>query len=396
MRLRDRATAVASQLRHPRTTIRGRLTLLYGASFLASAAVLLAVTYGATSARSTSVSIRAFGSVAGSSNANGLRSPLGARPVGGSRAAILVSNQRGEDLHQLLLVSVIALALMAVISVALGWLVAGRVLRPLRTMTAATRQISEVNLHQRLALEGPRDELKDLGDTIDGLLGRLEGAFDAQRRFVANASHELRTPLTVVRALLEMVIGDPEATVESFRTTCRHALEAGEEQEQLIDALLLLARSQRGLDRREPLDLAVLAGDVVQTYEEAATAAGLRLDASLRPAPFSGDPRLVQRLVHNLLDNAIRHNRPQGRVQLLVETRAGRAVLGVGNTGPIVPADQIERLLQPFQRASAERIGEQGGLGLGLSIVAAIATAHDAVLDVQPRPDGGLEIEVRF
>jgi signal transduction histidine kinase len=193
-----------------------------------------------------------------------------------------------------------------------------------------------------------------------------------------------------------MVIGDPEATVESFRTTCRHALEAGEEQEQLIDALLLLARSQRGLDRREPLDLAVLAGDVVQTYEEAAAAAGLRLDASLRPAPFSGDPRLVQRLVHNLLDNAIRHNRPQGRVQLLVETRAGRAVLGVGNTGPIVPADQIERLLQPFQRASAERIGEQGGLGLGLSIVAAIATAHDAVLDVQPRPDGGLEIEVRF
>ena len=396
MRLREKATGLAGRLRRRRTTVRRRLTLLYGMLFLASGAVLLALIYGGTSARSVTQSTHASGVFVGPPQfPNGTPVP-GAAGSAGSPAAILVSNQRGSDLHQLLLVSGIALALMAVISMVLGLIVAGRVLRPLQAMTATTKQISADNLHQRLGLDGPSDELKELGDTIDGLLGRLEGAFDAQRRFVANASHELRTPLTVARALLEMTLGDPQATVESFRTTARQAIEAGEQQEQLIDALLMLARSQRGLDNRAPLDLAVIAGGVVAAHEADAAARGLRLNAWLGPAPVSGDARLLERLISNLVENAVRHNIAGGRVQVLVETRDGRPTLKVENTGPAVPAEEIQRLLQPFQRVAPERVGEHDGHGLGLSIVAAIAKAHDASLDVRPGEDGGLAVEVRF
>jgi signal transduction histidine kinase len=396
MPLWRKATDLAGRLRRRRTTVRGRLTLLYGTLFLASGAVLLALIYGGTSARSVTQSFHASGSFAGPPPfSNGTVAPGPAGPAG-SPAAILVSNQRGSDLHQLLLVSGIALALMAVISMVLGLIVAGRVLRPLQAMTATTKQITAENLHQRLGLDGPSDELKELGDTIDGLLGRLEDAFDAQRRFVANASHELRTPLTVARALLEMTLGDPQATVESFRTTARQAIEAGEQQEQLIDALLMLARSQRGLDNRQPLDLAVIAGGVVAAHEADAAARGLRLNAWLDSAPVSGDPRLVERLISNLVENAVRHNIAGGRVQVLVETRDGRPTLKVENTGPTVPAGEIPRLLQPFQRVAPERVGEHDGHGLGLSIVAAIAKAHHAALDVRPGADGGLAVEVRF
>ena len=172
--------------------------------------------------------------------------------------------------------------------------------------------MSEANLHERLALQGPPDELRQLADTIDGLLGRLEGAFDAQRRFVANASHELRTPLTTVRALLEMVLSDPRATVGTFRTTCRQVLEESAQQEQLIDALLALAQGQRGIDTREPIDLAEIAGDVLAAHEGEAAVRGVHVDASLEPAPIAGDRRLIERLVSNLVDNALRHNLPGG------------------------------------------------------------------------------------
>jgi signal transduction histidine kinase len=387
-----RAIRRGASLRLRRTTVRGRLTLLYGALFLASGAILLAIIYGGTSARSVTTSVRAVPQADGPPLLGGGGTSPVPRPIV-SPAAALVSGQRGADLHQLLLVSMIALAL---ISVALGSLVAGRVLRPLRAMTATTRQISADNLHERLAVAGPGDELKELGDTIDGLLGRLESAFEAQRRFVANASHELRTPLTLSRALLEMTLGDPDATVEAFRTTCRHALEAGEEQEALIDALLMLARSQRGLDRREPIDLAVIVGDVLQARQADLDARGLRVNVWLGPAQLSGDQRLVERLASNLIDNAARHNVPDGRIEVRVETRERQPTLKVGNTGPLVPAGEIERLLQPFQRAAAERVGEHDGHGLGLSIVAAIAAAHDAELDVKPAAGGGLEVEVRF
>jgi signal transduction histidine kinase len=381
--------------RRPRSTVRRRLTLLYGGLFLLGGIALLAITYVLQVRTSSVVAVQAFSSRPGS--AVGPQVPPGV--VGTVRlnpAANLISQQRSADLHGLAVVSLVALAIMAVMSVVLGSLIAGRVLRPLRVMTATTRQISEENLHQRLALDGPRDELRDLGDTIDGLLGRLENAFDAQRRFVANASHELRTPLTVARALLEMVLSDPDATIDTFRTTCQHVLEAGEEQEQLIDALLMLARSQRGLGHREPVDLALVTRQVLDGSAPDAANRGLHLDALLSPARVAGDPRLIERLVGNLVGNALRHNRPGGGVQVAVQTRAGRPTLQVTNSGPLVPADQIPRLLAPFQRIATERVGDGDGLGLGLSIVAAIATAHDASLDIQPMPGGGLDVTVSF
>jgi signal transduction histidine kinase len=429
---------LAFRLRHPQTTVRWRLTLLYGALFLASGAVLLAVTYTLVS-NATVTGARVAGPPAFASLARGTQARdqiistvragnrQVARGVGiprglvavpprlaarvekllGSQAGRVVvaiggSTQRIADLHHLVIESVIALALMAVISGGLGWVVAGRVLQPLRTMTAATRQISEASLDRRLAMPGPPDELRRLADTIDGLLERLQTAFDAQRRFVANASHELRTPLTVTRALLEMTMSDPDATVPTFRRTCREVLDEGERQEQLIEALLSLAQGQRGIDRRETVDLAVIVGDVLARQEGSAAARGPALDVSLGRAPVSGDRRLIERLASNLIDNAIRHNTSDGRVRVSVDARTGSAVLAVSNTGPPVPAEEVERLLQPFQRLASGREAGRGadgnasGLGLGLSIVAAIAGAHGAALEVRPGANGGLDVNVRF
>jgi signal transduction histidine kinase len=416
------------RLRHPQTTIRWRLTLLYGGMFLVCGAALLAVTYTLVSHAVTGGGQVMIGpapagglgdptkQLSGNGVVQQLHPPPSAaffvkgksvkvppsvsrllRSAGGQQAVRFVGRQQQiADLHQLEIESAIALAIMAIISALLGWYVAGRVLRPLRTITTAAQEISEANLHRRLALPGPRDELRTLADTIDGLLERLEDAFDAQRRFVANASHELRTPLTAVRALLEMVISDPHATVQSFRQTCLEALEESEQQEQLIDALLALAQGERGLDHRDPADLAVIADEVLSTHQADADERRLHLDVMLQSATLSGDRRLIARLVSNLVQNAIHHNVPNGDVYLRVGTRGGRAYLTIANSGPVVPDDQIERLLQPFQRLAADRLGHREGFGLGLSIVAAIAAAHDARLDVRPGERGGLHIEVSF
>ncbi len=410
---------LAARMPHPKTTVRWRLTLLYGGLFLACGAALLAITY--TLVDHATVTNAPFGTVGiapGQVGQNARRSdfPHAVRPPpsatrqalpppvekllktpSGRRVIFTVGSvQRISDLHQLVIESSIALAIMAIIAGALGWVVAGRVLAPLRTMTAATQQMSEANLHERLAMEGPRDELRQLADTIDGLLGRLEGAFDAQRRFVANASHELRTPLTTARALLEMVLTDPRATVETYRTTCRQVLEESEHQEQLIDALLALAHGQRGIDAREPVDVAAVAAHAVAAHEELAGALGVNVELSVEAALISGDTRLIERLVSNLVDNAIRHNTPGGNARIEVRSGGGDVEVTAINTGPVVPAAQIGRLLQPFQRLAGDRVGHGEGLGLGLSIVAAIATAHGAALDVRPGADGGLEISVRF
>jgi signal transduction histidine kinase len=381
MRLRDVPRTGLDEIAYWRRTVRGRLTLLYGGLFIASAVVLLAITYGVVR-HGSSASVQAVPSG-------------GAFPHPGP-GALIGSEQRSSDLHQLLAGSVIALALMAVLSLVLGRLVAGRVLSPLRAMTRTTQGISERNLHRRLKVAGPEDELKRLGDTIDGLLGRLQGAFDAQRRFVANASHELRTPLTVTRALLEMSLDDPHADIESLRTACRQVLDEGRHQEDLIDALLLLARSQRGLEQREQVDLAAVVADVLSAQESQAAARGLRLERLLSPASLSGDPTLVKRLVTNLVYNALSHNVPSGRASVSVGTQDGRATLTVINTGPVIATGEVDRLIQPFQRLAAERTGEHEGVGLGLSIVQAIVDAHDAILTIQAEPFGGLKVEVRF
>jgi signal transduction histidine kinase len=285
---------------------------------------------------------------------------------------------------------------MAAISAGAGWLVAGRVLRPLRTITAAARDISATSLHRRLALDGPHDELRELGDTFDGLLARLEAAFAAQRQFAANASHELRTPLAWQKTLVQVALADPEADFESLRAACQRVLTSGAHQEQILEALLTLSRGQAGPGKREPFDLATLAGHVLRARQPGAQDRQLTLHTALTPAPATGDPRLAERLIANLTDNALAHNTPGGHVEVVTGTSNSRAVLAVTNTGPVVPAEAVGRLLQPFQRLGTDRTGHGEGLGLGLSIVQAITHAHGATLTLRPQPGGGLHAEVSF
>jgi signal transduction histidine kinase len=259
-------------------------------------------------------------------------------------------------------------------------------------MTAATRQISEHNLHERLALSGPDDELKQLATTIDELLERLETSFEAQRQFVANASHELRTPLTLERALVEVALADPRASVETLRHMGERVLATGTQQERLIEALLTLSRSQRGLERHQPVDLAATTLAALQAVAHDR----LTVTSDLQPAWASGDPALLERLVTNLISNAVDHNLPAGQISAVTATRAGRATLTVTNTGPSVPRSELERLFQPFQRLETRRATNTHGVGLGLPIIRAIADAHHATLDVQARAEGGLEITVTF
>ncbi len=400
-------------LRLPRRTVRLRLTLVYGSSFLLSGAALLAITYllvsrslpagpvtaGTSARRAIPPGVMSGGTVfvrAADGACRLLAGPLRSPAQLAARAQRCLSQQRALELNQLLTESGIALAIMTVVSVGLGWLVAGRVLRKLRTITAAARSISASNLHARLALAGPDDELTELGDTFDGLLARLEAAFDAQRQFVANASHELRTPLARQRTLIEVALADPEPSVAALRDACSRVLAAGEQQERMIEALLTLARSQRGLDRREPLDLAALTGDVLLACRPEAEQRGLAVAATLGPAPAVGDARLAERLVANLIDNAMRHNVVHGSAQVSTGTVAGCAVLSVFNTGPVIPPQDVARLVRPFQRSGADRTGTSDSLGLGLSIVAAIAEAHGGWLLVSALPGGGLAVQAGF
>jgi signal transduction histidine kinase len=382
---------------------RFRLTALYCGLFFPSGVALVAITYVAIVLfRSQKViahivgSTRANGSTHGGSITGGFAPHKASTARGGG--TVTIAHEITLDHHQFIVASCIVLVAMIGVSVLIGWLAAGRVLRPLRVMTTTARQISEHNLHERLALTGPDDELKDLGDTIDGLLARLEAAFDAQRRFVANASHELRTPLMLSQSLLQVALADPAITLDSLRAACQEAIDAGKDQAQLIDTLLTLARSQRGLDHRHPVDLPAVVADALKANEPAAAARGLQIDAALDPAEVSGDANLIGRLVSNLLDNAIRHNLTGGRVEVKLTTSTTDATLTVTNTGPPVPPNQISRLLEPFQRATPDRTASPDGLGLGLglSIVADIAEAHGAGLDIRPRPEGGLTVAVSF
>ncbi|MEU4392706.1 ATP-binding protein [Kribbella sp. NPDC023855] len=371
----------------PRWTIRLRLTMLFGALFLAAGAALLFVTYllvvhalpGLDVDPPSPPAIEVQGGL-----------PAPEVPAPDTDLQRRLAEQRAEDLRQFRVASGIGLVLMAFVSAGLAWLMAGRVLRPLRAMAVTANDISSRSLHQRLAMKGPRDEIKDLADTFDGLLARLEHAFEAQRRFVANASHELRSPLTFERSLLEVALSDPDPA--ALRAACERLLVNNEHQETIIEALLTLARSQRGLERREPVDLAAVAETVVRTAEPR----DLRVLTDLTPTVTAGDAPLIERLIKNLVDNAIRHNVDNGEVHIWAGQSNSRPSIRVTNTGPIIPPNQVDDLLQPFRRLDTTRIQNQYGVGLGLSIVAAITTAHNATLTTTPNPTGGLTVLVEF
>jgi signal transduction histidine kinase len=358
-----------------RGSARRRLALLYGGLFLVMGTIVIAIIYAVASVRSTVHAVVA-------SPQGPVRTVVDPGAIG--------QLQHNADLARLLTASWLVLAVTAVAATVLGWFAAGRVLRPLREMDATARTISAGNLGQRLELTGPDDEFRRLGDTLDDLLARLEAAFEAQRRFVANASHELRTPLTVDRTLLQVALADPNASAEKLRATCQELLASGREQERLLEALLTLASSERGLDRREPLDLALLAGRVAA--DRSAT-----LATSLNPAPTTGDRALVDRLIANLIDNAIEYNDERCLVEVTTGADALAAYIVVVSTGPAIHPLDIERMFEPFQRLGDRRTATAGGHhGLGLSIVRAIAHAHGAVVDAQPRAGGGLAVTVSF
>jgi signal transduction histidine kinase len=383
--------------------VRLRLTLLYGVLFLLSGAVLLAITYLLVAHSTPNVAMSTHSTTPSGGQSTSIflggTLPAGAQLSEADRRIAeafqaQARQQQAEMMNQLLVKSGVALAVMSVISTVLGWLVAGRVLRPLRAMTNTIQLISARNVHERLAVTGPRDELKNLADTVDGLLGRLEAALGSHKRFVANAAHELRTPLTLEHALLEEAVLDPAATADSYRVQFEELMVVSEQQARLLESLLVLATSERGLDRLECVDLAGLAGDVLRAAEPKARQQDLAVAAEVRPARVTGDAALVERLVANLVDNAMSYNVPEGRVEVATGTEDARSFLSVTNTGPPVPPEMVDLLLNPFQRL--DRTADDGHHGLGLSIVQSIAAAHSADLTVRARPEGGLAISVHF
>jgi hypothetical protein len=359
--------------------VRLRLTALYTALFLLSGAVLLAIT-GGVGASVSSVS---------RANSAGQGSTQPPQPE--------AAHVHAAVSHALIVGSAVALGIMTVVSLVLGWIVAGRVLRPLREMTAATQRISEDNLHERLAMPGPGDELKDLADTIDGLLERLEGAFAAQRRFVANASHELRTPLTTMRACVDVAVAKPEPVPAQTIALAGRLRTELDRVDQLLDGFLVLARAQHGdLPGQATLSLEYVVSAALAVRAEAIAARKLTVHhASGRDGTWvRGSQALLCRMVDNVIDNAIRHNTDGGWISVATGSEGPLARLVVETGGDVLDPQQVGQLAQPFRRLRADRTGSDDGAGLGLSIVAAIASAHRGTLDLQARPGGGLRVAI--
>ena len=382
--------APSSWLRLPRRTARRRFTLLYGGLFLGSGAVLLAITYLLFQQALNRQAVKAPASAPRADQPHGLHAIV-------AQASQNQVAQRAADLHQLLIDSGIALAIVALLALLLGWIIAGRMLRPVRTITSAARRISASNLHERLGLDQADEEFKQLGDTLDDLFARLEASFEAQRHFVANASHELRTPLTAERTLLQVALANPGTTAQRWRSTGEELLASSHEQERLIEGLLALASSEGGLERRERIDLSVICDDVLLRPDLDIDSLELHVETAIGSAPLEGDPRLIERLVANLVDNALRYNVDNGHVRIATGVVDGEAVLSVANTGPIIPIAEISRLFEPFQRLEFPRTHSvRDGHGLGLSIVRAIVGVHGATVVARPLSGGGLNVKVAF
>jgi signal transduction histidine kinase len=382
-----------------RPTIRIRLTLLYGGMFLIAGVVLLTIIYllAAQALRNGSALPFAFSSDARLRITSSVCEPIAGEVTPNEFSAWAdkcFDVQRAKALDELLRRSLLTLLGLAVAAFAFGYVMAGRVLSPLGRITRTARQVAGSDLHRRIELDGPDDEFKELADTFDEMLDRLDRAFTAQRRFVANASHELRTPLAINRTLLEVHLSDPAAPPEvvSLGNTL---LATNERSEQLVEGLLLLARSENEIVDRKPVDLAEVAGQAVELARGEAQQRGVELRGERGPAQVMGNGVLLERVALNLVQNAVRYNVPEGGwVRVDTESRPGYAVLVVENTGPVVPAYEIDTMFEPFRRLRTQRTGSDKGVGLGLSIVRSVARAHGGYVVAEPRESGGLVMRV--
>ena len=325
--------------------------------------------------------------------------PFQIQGIGGIPLPRLISEAqhelRNEALRQLWIRSLLALAIMTVVAFGLAWLVAGRMLRPIHAIANAARRLSGSTLHERIALKGPRDELKDLADTFDDMLGRLDKAFTAQREFVANASHELRTPLTIIRTEMDVTLNDPNVSPEELQEMGAAVTDAVDRSENLIDGLLVLASAEESPILTD-LDLAEITMNEVDLASGEADALGLRLELDLQAAPLRGERALLQRLAANLVENAIRHNHPDGWFSVKTGLADGWAFLEVANSGPVVEPEEATRLFERFYRPDKSRSRKTGGFGLGLSIVKAVTTALGGTVDLAAPKAGGLRVTASF
>jgi signal transduction histidine kinase len=371
---------------HPRLTVRARLTLLYTSLFAVCGAIVVAVSYTLVAQLGTTGQGRQPSSsheVPASFVARCRSEQLSVHPnehlltkCNAAFQQLGAQHQRDLILSHLLQYSLFTLAVVIALAALLGWIAAGRALRPVHQITAAARAASEHNLSARVAPTGPRDELRELAETFDAMLDRLQVVFEAQRQFIANASHELRTPLAVMRTTVDVVLGNPESTPDDLRSMAADIRAAVDQAERLIGALLLLARNERGLTVHEAVDLATVAEDVL----DSAGLGGRRVHATLEPALIAGDLVLAERLIANLVDNAVRYNAAAGAIWISTRTAAGSSQLSVANTGPVISRAEAERLFQPFQRLN-ERTSHDG-FGLGLAIVASIAAIHGGTVAI--------------
>ena len=390
--------------------VRTRLTLMYATLFFAAGSALLGLTYGLVAASLPTQPI--VGARATSRELSELNQcKLALAPPNKTFPTSLVGEckqaeaaytagtaaglqaQRQAALSDLLAFSLAGLAALTVASGGLGWFMSGRVLRPVRMITEAARQASEQHLGERLALTGATDELKDLADTFDGMLERLDAAFATQRRFVANASHELRTPLTVMRTAIDVTLAKPTPTARQLTDMAVRVRRSIDRAETMIEALLTLAVSDQGKLSTEYTDLATWAEDVMDAAAPEIERLGLRVDTLLDPAETTGDPQLLERMIWNLVGNAVRHNEPGGWIRLRTGTSDAAVYLKIANSGPFIPDDAVPLLFEPFRRMEA-RTGVHDGVGLGLSIARSVVTAHRATLTARSQPAGGLDISV--
>ncbi|MEV6315516.1 HAMP domain-containing sensor histidine kinase [Streptomyces sp. NPDC051776] len=381
-----------------RPTIRIRLTLLYGGMFLIAGILLLSIIY-LLAAQALNVGNEPLfkllpgSKVALTSNTcPGLKEGMSA-----DQANVVLDScmdhQKELALDNLLRRSLLALLGLSVVAFAFGYAMAGRVLSPLGRITRTARQVAATDLSRRIELDGPDDELKELADTFDEMLGRLARAFDAQRRFVANASHELRTPLAINRTLLEVQLSDPGASPELVQLG-KTLLATNERSEQLVEGLLLLARSDNEIVERKPVDLAEVASRAVEQIRGEAEAQDVALRGVREPAVVQGNGVLLERIALNLVQNAVRYNHSGGWVEVTTEALPGQALLVVSNTGPVVPAYELDNIFEPFRRLRSERTGSDKGVGLGLSIARSVARAHGGSITAEPREGGGLVMRV--